>query len=105
MLNIGKETYCMFGTSMGVEGHLSLVMDLLGIPEPYLGFIKLHAELESLCRKNSPFSHFRWEKKLTKAHVVHLGCIKHLLGFDVSLLGLCFGSMGPVQNRSFPPRH
>ena len=41
MLNIGKETYCVFGTSMGVEGHLglgsillSLVMDLLGIPEP-----------------------------------------------------------------------
>jgi hypothetical protein len=40
MLNIGKETYCVFGTSMGVEGHLglgsillSLVMDLLGIPK------------------------------------------------------------------------
>ena len=70
MLNIGKETYCMFGTSMGVEGHLdlglillSLVMDLLGIPEPYLSFIKLHAKLKSSLQKNSPSSHIRCVKQ------------------------------------------
>ena len=60
----------MFGTSMGVEGHLglclillSLVMDLLGIPEPYLAFIKLHAELKSSLQKNSPSSHIRYVKQ------------------------------------------
>uniref|UniRef100_A0A2N9H570 Uncharacterized protein n=1 Tax=Fagus sylvatica TaxID=28930 RepID=A0A2N9H570_FAGSY len=43
-------------------------------------------------------------KKLTKAHVVHLDCIKHLLGFDASLLGLHLSSVGPVRPWSDPSR-
>ena len=31
---------------------------------------------------------------------MHLDYIKHLLSFDVSLLGLCLGSVGPVRHRS-----
>uniref|UniRef100_A0A2N9IHD5 Uncharacterized protein n=1 Tax=Fagus sylvatica TaxID=28930 RepID=A0A2N9IHD5_FAGSY len=41
-------------------------------------------------------------RKLTKAHVVHLGCIKHLLSFDASLLGLRLDSVGPARHQSNP---
>uniref|UniRef100_A0A2N9GE66 Uncharacterized protein n=1 Tax=Fagus sylvatica TaxID=28930 RepID=A0A2N9GE66_FAGSY len=53
---------------------------------------------QAICRAQEFFAEqlaeFTYHKgnKLTKAHVVHLGCIKHLLDFDVSLLGLCLGS-------------
>ena len=36
-------------------------------------------------------------KKLTKARIVHLGCIKHLFGADMSFLGLYIGSVGLVR--------
>uniref|UniRef100_A0A2N9GCY6 Uncharacterized protein n=2 Tax=Fagus sylvatica TaxID=28930 RepID=A0A2N9GCY6_FAGSY len=64
---------------------------------------------QAICRAQEFFAEqlaeFTYHKgnKLTKAHVVHLGCIKHLLGFGVSLLGLCLGSVGPVRHRSVPP--
>jgi hypothetical protein len=43
-------------------------------------------------------------KKLTKAPMMHLGCVKHLFGVDMGFLGLHIGSMGPVRPRSDPAR-
>uniref|UniRef100_A0A2N9HAW0 Uncharacterized protein n=1 Tax=Fagus sylvatica TaxID=28930 RepID=A0A2N9HAW0_FAGSY len=43
-------------------------------------------------------------KKLTKAPIMHLGCVTHLFGVDMGFLGLHIDSMGPVRPRSDPAR-
>jgi hypothetical protein len=67
------------------------------LARPCLGFIKPHAELKSSLQETHQV-HTSEGKELARARVVHLGCIKLLLGLDVSLLvlGLRFGSVGPV---------
>jgi hypothetical protein len=70
--------WALFGIGLFLLG---IDMSLFGFSQIYLGFIKPHAELESLCKKTH---HFRTSegKELVKARVVHLGYIKLLLGLD-----------------------
>uniref|UniRef100_A0A2N9F8W3 Uncharacterized protein n=1 Tax=Fagus sylvatica TaxID=28930 RepID=A0A2N9F8W3_FAGSY len=72
-------------------------MDLLGIFEPYLGHV-------STSSSHMPSSRILF-RKTRRVHIsVHLGCIKHLLGFDASLLELRLGSVELVRHRSNPSR-